>query len=141
MKILSFPEGFFWGASTSSYQVNGGNTQWNEWESSQKRTNDLTSSGELKKYGPENFMCGSACEHDKRFREDFMLAQLLGHNATRCGSEQAHVMPQKGFFDDTWLDHYKEVVRVLKELKITIFLISGTIHFPYGGNMKVAGRV
>ena len=121
-KTLVFPRGFYWGASTASYQVSGcENTQWAAWGRSQRRLEDLTYSGELRKYGLANFICGNACEHDKRFREDYKIAQFLGHNAARFGAEPANVMPAKNVFDDAWLAHYKAIVQYVKTLQITPF--------------------
>lgn len=116
---LFFPKGFLWGSAMASYQVSGcENTQWSVWEKSKKRLDDLAASGELDKHGLSNFICGNACEHDKRFREDFLLAKFLGQNALRFGAEPAHVMPRKGVFDEHYLALCAEMVRYAKFLGI-----------------------
>ncbi len=35
--LIFRPEFKFWGASVAEYQVNGGKTQWAEWEKSEQR--------------------------------------------------------------------------------------------------------
>lgn len=115
-----FPPEFLWGSSMASYQVSGcDNTQWAVWERSKKRLDDLAVSGELEKHGLSNFICGSACKHDKHFREDFFLAMALGQNALRFGAEPAHAMPRKGVFDEHYLALCAEMVRCAKLLDIT----------------------
>lgn len=115
-----FPRGFLWGSAMASYQVSGcDNTQWAVWERSKKRSEDLAASGELEKHGLSNFICGSACEHDKRFREDFLLAKLLAQNALRFGAEPTYVMPKKDVFDEYYLSLYSDMVRYAKFLDVT----------------------
>ncbi|MBI2120489.1 MAG: glycoside hydrolase family 1 protein [Parcubacteria group bacterium] len=117
---LYFPKGFLWGAATASYQVSGcDNTNWAFWERSEKRLAGISASGELEKHGLGNFICGNAREHDKRFREDFLLAKFLGHNAARFGAEPANIMPRKNIFDEYWLALYAEMVRYAKAQGIT----------------------
>ena len=64
-----FPEGFLWGASTSSHQVEGNNIH-NDWWAWERAGRTAESSG-------------PACDHFNRYREDFDLAQAIGHNAHR----------------------------------------------------------
>ena len=117
-----FPKGFYWGASTASYQVSGcKHTNWASWEISFPRYLSLKKTGELEKYPIENFICGDACKHDKRYKSDFNLAKKLGHNATRCGSEPAKIMPKKGVINKKALAQYAKVVKHLKKIGITPF--------------------
>ena len=107
-----FPENFDWGGAFASYQVSGcNNTNWSDWENSASRYLSLKFSGELEKYSYENFICADACRHDRRFVSDFNLAKKLGHNAIRCGSEPAKIMPAKGVIDT------KEIKRIVKMVK------------------------
>jgi len=122
-KPINFPQGFLWGAATSSHQVEGENfNDWSKWEKSQKRIKFLESKGLIKKYGLENFISGKATDHYHRFSDDFRLAKKLGHNATRFSIEWSRIEPEAGYFNEKEIEHYKEVIAVLKELKIEPFV-------------------
>jgi beta-glucosidase len=94
-----FPDGFYWGAATASYQVEGGieNTDWAE----------AAREGRVPP-------CGRACDHYNRFEEDFDIAKQLGHNAHRFSLEWARIEPNEGQFDATAINHYRSVIRALK---------------------------
>jgi len=120
---LRFPEGFFWGASTASYQVEGGNllTNWGVWERSVERIAALQSSGMTAARGLPNFINGVSCDHYHRWRPDFALAKKLGPTATRCGSEPARIMPKKGVVSKHALKHYVSVAKYLRKLGLEPF--------------------
>ncbi|MBI4707490.1 MAG: glycoside hydrolase family 1 protein [Candidatus Omnitrophica bacterium] len=96
----TFPKGFLWGAATSSYQVEGNNNNcdWWEWE---KKTNHEQS--------------GAACRHYELYEQDFDLAKELGHNAHRFSIGWSRVEPQEGVFSESEIEHYRRVIRALKE--------------------------
>lgn len=93
-----FPEGFYWGAATASYQVEGGilNCDWAE----------AAREGRVP-------VCGRACDHYTRYEEDFDLAQSLGHNAHRFSIEWARIEPEEGKFDEKETEHYRKVLTAL----------------------------
>jgi beta-glucosidase len=93
-----FPEGFYWGAATASYQVEGGidNCDWAE----AARTGRVPP-------------CGMACDHYHRYATDFSLAASLGHTAHRFSIEWARIEPREGEFDATAIAHYRDVLREL----------------------------
>ncbi|MBI4431107.1 MAG: glycoside hydrolase family 1 protein [Candidatus Omnitrophica bacterium] len=97
----TFPKGFLWGAATSSHQVEGDNdaNDWADWETA----------------GRAKERSGMACDHWRRFREDFDLARSLGHNAHRFSIEWSRIEPQEGQFNEAALLHYCEVVDALRE--------------------------
>ncbi|MDD2703438.1 MAG: glycoside hydrolase family 1 protein [Candidatus Omnitrophica bacterium] len=99
--MLRFPQNFLWGAASSSHQVEGGNihNDWWQWEQG--------ASGRQKS--------GDACRHYRMFREDFDLAQSLGHNAHRFSIEWSRIEPEEGRTMDSEVGHYREVIRTLKE--------------------------
>ena len=106
MKNISkgmFPEGFLWGASTSSHQVEGDNfyNNWWQWEHSGGTSPS-----------------GKACDHYNLFTEDFKIAKELGHNAHRLGIEWSRVEKEEGTWDQSEWDHYKKVLDELLRLKI-----------------------
>jgi beta-glucosidase len=98
--MIAFPKGFLWGAATSSYQVEGNNDNcdWWEWE---------------KATGHER--SGDACRHYELYEQDFDLAKELGHNAHRLSIEWSRVEPQEGTFSEIEIEHYRRVIRALKD--------------------------
>ena len=68
MTDLVFPDGFLWGASTSSYQIEGGaaHADWVQWE----------------RAGAVPDSAAQAADSWNRFREDVDLAASLGHPCT-----------------------------------------------------------
>ena len=102
--MLEFPKGFFWGAATSAYQVEGDNLNcdWWEWE---KRTGLREVSGQ-------------ACRHYHLYKEDFALAQSLNHNCHRLSIEWSRIEPEQGKFSQPEIDHYIDVILSLKERNI-----------------------
>jgi beta-glucosidase len=95
---VTFPPGFLWGAATSSHQVEGfcTNNQWWAFEHGGGRVRDGATSG-------------VACDHYRRFDDDFRLAADLGHTAHRFSLEWSRVEPAEGVFDEAEWDHYRAV--------------------------------
>ncbi|NBX49639.1 glycoside hydrolase family 1 protein [bacterium] len=119
----AFPSGFSWGASTSSHQVEGGHTNdWTEWEASPERLEELRASGKLEKYGLENFVSGDAVMHWQHYRDDFLLAKDLGHNATRFSLEWSRIEPEEGRFDEGAIAHYRDVLQTCHEFGLEPFV-------------------
>lgn len=98
---LEFPEGFYWGAASASYQVEGNiyNTDWAHEAATTQRVPIADS-------GPD---------HWNRFKEDFDIAKYLGHNATRISIEWARIEPQEGEFSIEAIRHYENVLREIKK--------------------------
>ncbi len=98
---LDFPKDFLWGAATSSYQVEGGNTAA-DWE---------------------NFKsAGVAADQYHRYEEDIHWAQTLGHNAHRLSIEWSRIEPVEGQFNQEAINHYIEVFKYLKSHGFTVML-------------------
>ena len=99
-----FPKSFYWGAATSAYQVEGDavNADWWHWE----------------QQGGGTESSGAACRHYEMFCADFDLAQELGHNAHRFSLEWSRIEPQEGVFSTPALEHYRQVVRALRERRL-----------------------
>jgi beta-glucosidase len=103
----TFPEGFYWGAATASYQVEGYNENC-DWAKA-ARSGKVPQAGRL-------------ADHYHRFEEDFDIAKKLGHNAHRLSVEWGRIEPREGFFDMEEIEHYREVLRALKARGITPFV-------------------
>ena len=100
-EILKFPEGFLWGSSTSSYQVEGGieNCDWSK-----------------------DFPAGIACDHYNRYEEDFDLIKKLNQNAYRFSIEWSRIEPEEGKFDEKEIEHYQKVISSLRRRSIEPFV-------------------
>ena len=98
--MKQFPEGFFWGAASASYQVEGGieNCDW-------------AKAAREGRVPP----CGRACDHYNRYEEDFDIAKSLGHTAHRMSVEWARIEPEEGKFDLEAIKHYQKVLQALNE--------------------------
>jgi len=101
---MEFPQKFLWGAASSAYQVEGNNlhSDWWDWE---------------KRIGLKE-VSGEACRHYQLYKQDFIQAKELGHNAHRLSIEWGRVEPLEGDFSDKEIAHYLDVVLTLKELGI-----------------------
>jgi len=101
--MIRFPFNFLWGAATSAYQVEGGNTHadWWHWE---------------KISGKER--SGAACRHYEMYEKDFDLAQKLHHNAHRLSIEWSRIEPEEGKFSHKELKHYIDVILALRKRHI-----------------------
>jgi beta-glucosidase len=99
-----FPSNFLWGVSTSSYQIEGNNSNadWWEWEE-QGKTKEKS---------------GLACDSWNRWREDHELLTQLGVNAYRLSLEWSRLEPEEGKFSEEAFSHYREILADLRNRKI-----------------------
>lgn len=99
MTEKKFPDGFYWGAATAAYQVEGGieNTDWNKAAEEERVP-----------------VCGIACDHYNRYEADFDVIKELGHTAHRLSVEWARIEPLQGQFNEAAITHYREVLTALK---------------------------
>jgi len=101
-----FPRGFLWGAATSSYQVEGNNTNSQWWK--------------FEEDGHTNGRSGLACDWwGGRWREDFDRAAESGQNAHRFSVEWSRIQPEPDRWDEDALDRYRSMLRGLKERGMT----------------------
>ena len=125
--MKKFPEGFYWGAATASYQVEGGihNTDWAE----------AAVDGRVP-------ACDLACDHFNRYEADFDLAVQLGHTAHRLSVEWARIEPEAGQFDQAAIAHYRRVLVALKarNLKpyVTLWHFTQPLWFSRSGGFERA---
>ncbi len=111
---LRFPDGFLWGCATAAHQVEGNNTNshWWAWEQEPGhiRNGDVS---------------GIACDHYRRFDEDFATAQAYGHNAARISIEWSRIEPEEGRWDRSEVEHYRRVLDALRGRGLTALV---TLH-------------
>ncbi|MEK7149871.1 MAG: glycoside hydrolase family 1 protein [Patescibacteria group bacterium] len=130
--MIKFPSGFYWGAATSSHQIEGDNrNDWVDWE----KKNAVRLAEEAKNkwqkwqqekfpemFKQENYVSGIACDHYNRFEEDFNIAKSLGHNTHRFSIEWSRIEPKEGVFDEKEIEHYRNVIKALKQRNIEPFI-------------------
>lgn len=104
---LKFPDGFYWGAATASYQVEGG-----------IENNDWAEAGRKGKV----HLAGESSDHYHRYEEDFDIARSLGHNAHRFSIEWSRIEPEEGKFDDSEIEHYRDILSALRKRNIEPFV-------------------
>lgn len=129
-----FPKSFFWGASTASHQVEGGNiNQWTVWELAHAKQyaqlahqnlSWLPNWDEIKQDAedPNNYVSGRGVEHYARYKDDLGLAAGLGLNAFRFGIEWSRIQPDEGVWDDSAIKHYKEYILEVRRQGLEPFL-------------------
>ena len=115
---------FLWGVATSSYQVEGGisNNDWDYFTRSchiKKRISSLTKPSIFYK-GRTQIHLQSAGEavkfwNPRYYENDFELAQSLGINTFRISLEWARIQPKKDEWNQEVLDHYKKMLRSMRE--------------------------
>ncbi|OIP76954.1 MAG: hypothetical protein AUK16_02730 [Parcubacteria group bacterium CG2_30_44_11] len=105
--VQTFPDNFYWGAATASYQVEG----WNE-------NTDWAKAGKQGRVP----LAGRLSDHYNRYESDFDLVKKLGHNAHRFSIEWSRVEPRAGEFDEKEIVHYKKVLKALRKRKIEPFV-------------------
>lgn len=135
MPTLKFPDGFLWGAATSSHQVEGNNhNDWSEWENahaerlareSQTRFGNVP--GWQERFGdtasrPDNYRSDTACDHWRRYEEDFDIVKNLNLNAYRFSIEWSRIEPEEGKFDEAAIEQYRQVLIALRERKLEPFV-------------------
>lgn len=104
---LRFPDGFLWGASTAAHQVEGNNVHSDFW---------LMENLEGSIFKEPS---GIAVDHYRRFEQDIALLASFGLNAYRFSIEWARIEPEEGRFDQTAIDHYRDVLLACKANNVT----------------------
>jgi beta-glucosidase len=113
----TFPADFVWGASTSSYQIEGavdvdgrGKSIWDIYSHTPGRVKD-GDTGDV------------ACDHYHRWREDVALLSDGGFNAYRFSTAWPRILPAgRGTVEPRGLDFYDRLVDALMERNLTPWL-------------------
>jgi beta-glucosidase len=104
-----FPKGFSWGTATAAYQVEGNNTNSHWWEWEQQPGNIL-----------HDHKSGLACDWwGGRWREDLDRAAESHQNAHRMSVEWSRIQPSPTHWDESAIDHYREIMRGMAERGLT----------------------
>ncbi len=119
---------FLWGAATSSYQVEGGITN-NDWDfyTRSKAIKDRISILTRPSIFYKNITrvtiqpAGEAVKawDPQYYLKDFDIAKSLGMNAFRISLEWARIEPKKNMWNHTDINHYKDIIRAMRERGLT----------------------
>lgn len=124
---LRFPKRFFWGAATSSHQVEGNNhNNWTVWElenakalahAAEYKISDLPIWPEIRDQAtnPQNYVSDIAIDHYNRYELDLDIAEKLNLNAFRFSIEWSRIEPQEGQWDPAEIQHYREYIAAIKK--------------------------
>lgn len=89
MEGLSFPEDFLWGTASSAYQTEGNNPHTDWYETELKEQKKSPAKRRIKE------LCDKACDHWKRFEEDYDLAREMGIQVHRLSVDWGRVFPEE----------------------------------------------
>lgn len=114
--FLKFPDGFFWGAATAAYQIEGAYNEDGRGESIWDRF--ANTPGKVR-----NGDTGAiACDHYHRWEEDIRMMDSMGLNAYRFSIAWPRVLPEgQGQSNAKGLDFYSRLVDGLLEKGIEPF--------------------
>jgi beta-glucosidase len=105
--MTSFPPNFLWGAATAAHQVEGNNINSDLWV--------------LEHCQPTLFEEPSldACDHYHRFEADIRMLAGIGLNCYRFSFEWARIEPERGYFSNAALEHYRRVLAACRSNDVT----------------------
>lgn len=98
---MSFPPDFLWGTATSSYQVEGDNTNsdWHAWEAA----DSARIKGDLG--------CGQSCDWWANAEADLDIAAEMGNNTHRLSLEWSRIEPEPSVFDPEAIARYRSILQ------------------------------
>ena len=97
--MARFHGDFLLGAATAAHQVEGNNTNSDNWAQEQMAHSSFREPSL------------DACDHYNRYGEDIRLMAEAGLNAYRFSVEWARIEPEEGRFDEAATAHYLDVIR------------------------------
>jgi beta-glucosidase len=109
-KTGAFPKGFLWGAATAGHQIEGNNTNSDQWLL-ENVTPTITGAPS-----------GDAVNSLEQWPADLDVVKAIGLNSYRFSLEWARIEPEPGMFSLAMLDHYKRIVDGCRARGITPIL-------------------
>jgi beta-glucosidase len=108
MEKLIFPDGFKWGAATSSYQIEGA---WNEDGKGESIWDVIThTTGMIK----NNDTGDIACDHYHRYKEDIQIMKKIGLTSYRFSISWSRIFPNgKGKINEKGVKFYDNLINEL----------------------------
>ncbi|MCB0035526.1 MAG: family 1 glycosylhydrolase, partial [Anaerolineales bacterium] len=105
MSKITFPQGFLWGAATSSYQIEGAWDKDGKGESIWDRFTHVGDHIQDKSTGD------TACDHYDRYAEDVALMKSLNFQSYRFSISWPRILPHgRGEVSQAGLDFYSRLV-------------------------------
>jgi beta-glucosidase len=104
--MLTFPDGFLWGAATAAHQIEGNNVNSNWWVHENELGTTIVEPS------------GDAADSYHRYREDIRLLADLGLNSYRFSIEWSRIEPERGLYSRASVDHYRRMVDTCHEFGI-----------------------
>ncbi|QNE36929.1 glycoside hydrolase family 1 protein [Leifsonia shinshuensis] len=123
--MLTFPDGFLWGAATAAHQVEGNNVNSNWWVMEHTPGTPIVEPS------------GDAADHYNRYPEDLQLLADAGLNSYRFSVEWARIEPERGFVSRANLDHYRRMIDAC--LDVGLEPVVTLMHFTVPRWMDEAG--
>lgn len=118
---------FLWGAATSSYQTEGGINN-NDWDKFTKNPDIRDRIYKMTDFSPfyKDFRIYLQPPRDavktwdpKYYEKDFDLAREMGMNSFRIGLEWSRIEPQKGVWNQTAINDYKDMIKSMRQKGLT----------------------
>lgn len=97
-RTAAFPKGFLWGAATAGHQIEGNNTNSDQWLL-ENVTPTITGAPS-----------GDAVNSLEQWPADLDFVRAIGLNSYRFSLEWARIEPEPGVFSLAMLDHYKRII-------------------------------
>jgi len=94
----AFPKGFLWGAATAAHQVEGNNINSDLWLIEHLKDSTFREPS------------GDACDHYHLYEQDINMLADLGLTAYRFSIEWARIEPERGYFSQAELQHYRRML-------------------------------
>jgi beta-glucosidase len=114
---FTFPKGFFWGAATASYQIEGA---WNEDGKGESIWDRFAHTPGKIKNGDTGDV---ACESYHRWQEDIALARAMNVNSYRFSLSWTRIQPSgSGTANSRGMDYFSRLVDALLEARIRPFV-------------------
>ena len=105
-----FPDGFLWGVSTASHQIEGGNSNNDWWDFEHDPDSGCVEPS------------GDACDSRHRWPEDISLVSDLGLSAYRFSLEWSRIEPAEGEFSAAEIEHYRRMCATCREQGVMPFI-------------------
>ena len=114
---IAFPEGFFWGTATASYQIEGA---WNEDGKGESIWDRFAHTAGTIKNGDTGDV---ACDSYHRWREDIALMRTMNLNSYRFSVSWPRIQPSgSGTVNSKGVDYYNRLVDALLAARIRPFV-------------------
>jgi len=114
-------EGLPLGVATSAFQLEGSpNADWSSWDSILSQNPEVTN-------------------HYAMYKEDLSLLKDLGVNAYRFSLEWSRIQPKENVWDSSVIDHYQEIIGILKSYHVEPMLTLHHFTHPSGSSRNTRG--